>query len=506
MKLPFEFNRNFIKKLLALIALSALLAWFSNDFKNVLAWPNFLIAVLAGSWILNWGWKLIAVEDVPSWLKRLLIGGALLRLALGAFWLLALPVWGYETPVQDAGYVMEDAFNRDQVAWRLDQSEDSLFESFRGYSARDQYGGLLFFSALIYRTIGAELHYPLLVIVFTASASAIAIGFLWALVKRLWGVEAAKIAAWALAIYPEAVLLGSSQMREAFGITFILGSIYALLRVKERRNIPSLMWLALGPILAAILSPPFALALIILLAMLALPVFDWKFFSKPKFWVPALIVGLAATLFLTAQNGNWLVEGAQWQAYVSRNASGWVARQFERMPLWAQVPFLLVYGVFRPLLPAAVFADGAVIWRVIAVWRALGWTILLATLFYASYLSIRTRTWMKIPGMLILVSWGYTLVSSYRGGGDLWDNPRYRSTFAGIQIAIAAWAWMQQRETKDPWLRRSIVGAGLMSVWWAPWYLRRYATFEWPIVEIQHVIGLGLASLVLYVIWDWVSA
>jgi hypothetical protein len=45
-----------------------------------------------------------------------------------------------------------------------------------------------------------------------------------------------------------------------------------------------------------------------------------------------------------------------------------------------------------------------------------------------------------------------------------------------------------------------------MIFWFAPWYLRRYANFEWPIVELQHVIGLGLASALLYVIWDWSSA
>ena len=506
MNLPFQFDRKTMAAVLGLLVLALLLAWASNSFAGLQGWFSFLLALSLGYGLLRGGWRLIASEDPPGWLCYLLLGGALLRLALGLFWLLALPAWGYDTPVQDAGYVMEDAFNRDQVAWQLAQSGDPLTEAFRGYSVRDQYGGLLFFSAALYRYLGADIHQPLLVLVFTAAASALAIAFLWAFVKRLWGQNAAKFAAWGLALYPEALLLGSSQMREAFGITLIGASLYALLHLAERRDLRSLLWLALGPLLAFFLSPPFALALMLLLALAALPAFDWKFFARPKLWVPLVLLGLAAAVFLFMRNGDWLIEAAQWQTYVSRNASGWVARQFERMPLWAQVPFLLVYGVFRPLLPAAVFADGAAIWRGIAIWRALGWTLLLAMLLYATYMALRTRAWNKMPAMLLLAAWGYTLIASYRGGGDLWDSPRYRSAFAGVQIALAAWAWLQQRETRDPWLKRAIVGAGLMSVWWAPWYLRRYATFEWPIVEIQHVIGLGLASLVLYVIWDWVSA
>ncbi len=498
------------KKLLTTAALLAglalLLSWVSSQFRSLQDWPSFLITLTLGYGLLLAGWRMLRAEDPPKWLWWLLIGGALLRLALGVFWLVSLPAWGYDTPVQQAGYVMEDAFNRDEAAWTLSQSEGSLVEAFRGYSGRDQYGGLLFFSAALYRLTSADAHQPLLILIITAAFSALAVSFTWAFVKRIWGQRTAKLAAWALALYPEALLLGSSQMREAFGVALIAGSLYALLWFAGKRDWAAFAWLCLGPVMAFPLSPPFAFALVVLLGLVALPAFEWKFFSSPKIWVPAALITLAGVLIFFFQNGQWLVEAAGWQAYISRNASGWVARQFDKMPLWAQVPFLLTYGVFRPLLPAAVFADGALIWRGIAVWRALGWTLLLAMLIYASYLVIRTKSWFKLPGMLLLVTWGYTLISSYRGGGDLWDNPRYRSAFAGVQIALAAWAWVQQQETKDPWLRRAIVGAGLMSVWWAPWYLRRYATFEWPIVEIQHVIGLGLASLVLYIIWDWVSA
>ena len=104
-----------------------------------------------------------------------------------------------------------------------------------------------------------------------------------------------------------------------------------------------------------------------------------------------------------------------------------------------------------------------------------------------------------------MVMWAYILIASYRGGGDLWDNPRYRAIFRGIQVALAAWAWAKQRELKDPWLRRAIGAAALIVLWFIPWYLRRYAVFPfgWSVVDLPDVLGLGFISAALFAIWDW---
>ena len=495
--------------LLAVLFLAISLAWLSSQFTNTIDWPSFSLVILISLAFLLLSWNSIKAEKPPKWLWALLIGAALLRIALGAFWFSALPAWGYDTPVQEAGYVMEDAFNRDLVAWKLAQSDLPLSVAFQDYSSRDQYGGLLMLSAGLYRYSGVSQHQALLIIILSATISAIGIIYLWAFAKGLWGAKVAKLAAWGLAIYPEAVLLGSSQMREAFSVTLTVAALYALWRYKRDTNTANFLFMLLPLALALPLSLPFAFSLLILLALVALPLYDWAFFSRPQYWLSALLIGIVAIfIFLGSSSADnlWIVQSAEWQAYISRSASGWVARQFDRMPLWGQIPFLMSYGVFRPLLPAAVFADGALIWRVIAVWRALGWTIVLAMLFYASFLVIKEKKLLKLPGILLATNWVFILIASFRGGGDLWDSPRYRSAFAGIQLALAAWALVRQAESRDPWLKRAIVGAGLMMAWFAPWYLRRYADFDWPVVELQHVIGLGLASAVLYAIWDWLSA
>jgi hypothetical protein len=160
--------------------------------------------------------------------------------------------------------------------------------------------------------------------------------------------------------------------------------------------------------------------------------------------------------------------------------------------------------VFRPLLPASFF-DGIPMMRAVGIWRASGWIILLAFLFYATFLVLRGIERQKLTGGLIILSWMIVLVASLRAGGDQWDNPRYRSAFAGIQVGLAGWALVKQRDTTDAWLRRAIVGTVMMVAWFIPWYLRRYTIFLWPVVALHQTIGLGLLSAILYVIWDWIS-
>ncbi len=486
-----------------------LLARISNPIISFGNWLSFFAVLGLSAALIYVMWKMIAQEASPKWLLPLVIGAALLRLALGVFWQQALPEFGYDTPVQEAGYVMEDAYKRDRAAWELSQSDLPLSQAFSGISASDQYGGLLFFSAGIYRYLGPSMHQPLLILVLAATVSSLAVLFSWAFANKLWGGQVARLAAWGLAIYPEALLLGSSQMREAFSVTLVMAALYAMLRVKEEAS-PS-RWLALSlPVaLSFLLSPPFTLSVIGILVLVYIGLGHWQWLQKHKAWIWASLVLIVLGLIYLSSAGKlnfWIVQSAEWQAYVSANASGWVARQFEKMPLWSQIPFLLVYGVFRPLLPAALIADGLPLWRGVAIWRAMGWTVLLAFLVYASYLAVRKKRVLKSEGALLLSNWVVVLVASYRGGGDLWDNPRYRSAFAGVQIMLAAWAWSEYRINDDPWLKRAFGGAILMIAWFIPWYLRRYATIEWPVFELHQVVGLGLVSAVLYVIWDWLAA
>lgn len=494
-----------------------LLAWVSSGFDRVSGWFTFLVALLLAGCLLYGGWRYVASENPPHWLAGLLVGAALLRLAAGVIWFLALPAWGYETPVEQAGYVMEDAYQRDSAAWELSQSGEPLWMAFTTNQGSDQYGGILFISALIYRYLGGSTHMPLLMVVVTAAFSSLVVLFTWGLASRLWGPRVAALASWGLAIYPEAVLLGSSQMREAFTISLLPIAIYSLLRYRQAHRFSQLALLVGALIFCLALSP--AMTGFILLALMAMLIFSGERRFLQRKWVWILFGILGASVFIgvwlawsqvTPQGISnpvdvlswWLKRAAEYQAYLMRQSSGWIQRIFRDTPEVLHMPLLIVYGVVQPFLPASLIAGGAPIWQGIAIWRALGWTMLLILLLYAGWVWLRQMPRERLIGTWHLLIWVIILVAAFRSGGDQWDNPRYRATFAGLQITLSAWALAHHSKAPDPWLRRVVVGAGLTFAWFLPWYLRRYYGFPWEVIDPFKTLGLGLVTAALFWVWD----
>ena len=314
-------------------------------------------------------------------------------------------------------------------------------------------------------------------------------------------------------------MLGSSQMREAFTITLAIAASYGLVKYSQERGWSGLTLVVGALILCVPLSPPTAALLLIVLIIQAAGMgrglLPENLRAQRWFW-PA-IVGIVALVALglwlalsqfapkevTSPLGvvsYWLRKSADWNAYLSERASGWMQKIFDSTQEWTHAPMLVLYGIVQPFLPAALIdITGALIWRLIAIWRAVGWTLLLPLLAYAPLRALHKG---RLERALVLAVWLVILAASFRSGGDAWDNPRYRLTFAGIQLALAAWVWTEQRRAPDPWLRRVLVGAGLALLWFVPWYLRRYTHFTWPVADIFKTLGLGLASVVLYWIGD----
>lgn len=511
------------------LILSLALGWVSNRFKGLVGWESFLAGLVLATCILLIGWQALKVDKkivLPAWLGWLVLGAAILRLAAGVFWFMILPVAGYGNPVELAGYVMADAHARDLAAWQLSQAETSLLAVFSNHHYTDQYGGLLFLSAVVYRYIGGQLHQPLLIVVITAAFSSLAVLFTWAFSRRAWSERVALVAACALALYPEAVLLGSSQMREAFTISLTMAAFYGLVRYWQHRSWGGLIWILTALLLILPFSPPFAA---VVLGMLALVAFlKAGIFIKPRFahhgrlWLILGGIALLVTIgvlftwgqFAPTETSNpfaflvwWIKKSAAWQMYLNASSSGWVQKVFQTIPEWGQIPFLVVYGILRPFLPAALVDSGsAALWRGIAIWRSAGWALLLGFLAYAPLRALWKRSWKDWAPSLSLVVWLGILIASFRSGGDLWDNPRYRVAFAGLQIALAAWAWSDQRQENDPWLKRALISFALFLIWIFAWYFGRYSlSYNWPVTDLFKNIGLGLVSAVLYLIWDWMS-
>ena len=324
--------------LVLLLGLAIGLAWVSNDFQGLGGWFSFFVVLIIAAGLIALGWRLLRIEAPPRWLLALLVGSALLRLFVGVVWFVGLPDWGYASPAETAGYVMIDAYNRDVSAWELSQDEKPLWKAFQGgYRRFDQYGGLLFLSAAVYRYLGAPTHQPLLVVVFTAACSALALLFTWAFAQRAFYGEVAALAAWIMALYPEAVLLGSAQMREAFTLTLVAAAFYSLVLFLQLHTWSSLAWMLAAVTLCLPFSPPFAGLLLLLLSILALALrpqlLDSPVLRQRRTWLAfgglVLLIGIGIWLSWSSfapegisnpmeMLGWWVKKSADYQAHLTR--------------------------------------------------------------------------------------------------------------------------------------------------------------------------------------------
>ena len=164
---------------------------------------------------------------------------------------------------------------------------------------------------------------PFQVVLPAAAFGSLAVLFTWAFAATDIGRRAGAVAGWVVALYPDAVLLGASQMREPFIIAGLALALYGYSRARLGASRPGLVSLLLGILIALFVSPPYALAILILVAVAWL----WEGGLRPP-WAAAGLAGLAAlALGLTALawsalqdvgGGNplalltdWLLRGAQ---------------------------------------------------------------------------------------------------------------------------------------------------------------------------------------------------
>ncbi len=498
------------------LAIAVGLAAITDTSGRIDNWLPYFWSVLIGISVLIVGRLAIQTEGDLVWYRWAVWGvvaAAVLRLAFGVIWYLGLPAWGYGSPVEKAGYIMADAYARDQASWEIARSQEPLSISFSEYKSVDQYGGLLFLSAIVYRFLGGDVHLPLQMVIITASFSALTVFFTWGAVRKLWGEKAANLAAWIVVLFPDAIILGSSQMREAFTMTLVSAAIYGLITYLQTRRWRGLVWLGVGLFLLLPFTPP--LAGLLLIALLILIIFfpGQEKTHDPRFWV--VVAGIAVVVIagvwivwgrLAPAGINdpislvswWLKQSARWQAYFVRRSSTLVRKIFKVTPDWTHVFILMVYGVLQPFLPAAVLDSGNLVWKGIAIWRSAGWTVLLIFLLAAPVMAWIRSGWRNVASGISLIVWGGILLASLRSGGDMWDNPRYRVTFIGLQAALAAWAWYERKQLILPWLRWATISLGIFLAWFFPWYLQRSGIIWWPVQNVFLTIGLGILSVILF--------
>ncbi|MBL8062016.1 MAG: hypothetical protein JNK32_03285 [Anaerolineales bacterium] len=412
------------------------------------------------------------------------------RFAGGVSTYLLLPLFGYDDSDDQSGHVFTDAHRRDDQAWDLAASAHPVFDAFNRKFAYDQYGGLLAFSASIYRYLSPDAHRLLMLVLLSALMGALGVPFLWKAATIQWGEKTAMAAGWVFALYPESVLLGGSAMREPYLHAFSAFALWGFTDWQVQHNKNSLAWLALGIAGMLLVSPSIALVTLIILG-------GWVYFASERgrlsWWmiVVALLVFLAGLFLLSssldrqgnlgggtplAVINNFIRESLRWNIYKIEEESGWVQKLFDEWPRWIRLPFVVTYGSLQPVLPAILIAPTTVIWKVIGIVRSLGWYVLLPALILSPLAAAGTGAEAKRKFLmwLTLIVWGWILFTALRGGGDQWDNPRYRTILFLWHAILAGHVWVWWRETANAWVRRVVLMEIIFVGVFAQWYANRY--------------------------------
>lgn len=513
MKLSFD-HRPFLWALPCSLTFGAALA-FVEKINPLAGWLGFsallLLACLALSYATRWAMDADPSDARAKTLAWMVALAFALRLLGGAATYLLLPLDGYDDEDDRSGFVYTDARRRDAQAWELAASDKNLLGAFDRSYAYDQYGGLLAISAGAYRYFSPDAHRPLMPVALSAFIAALGLPFLWKAVKQKWGTNLAIVAGWIYALYPESVLLGGSAMREPYLMAFSAFTLWGFIAITDapREDVAhrrGIFWLAAGVAGMLAVSPIIALATLAILG-------GWIYFDRAGKSIPLWSIASAILIFIlglfvlsSALNrsgefdsssplhivGGWLKLAVQWDVYQLERGSGWVQKLFDEMPEWLRLPFVVVYGLFQPVLPAALVEPTTTTWRALAILRALGWYALLPVLVYAPIAAWRQkeRVWL----WLATVAWFWTLFASLRGGGDLWDNPRYRMLLFLWEALLVGRVILWQRETRDPWLGRIIVMEAVFVVFFGQWYASRY----------YHLLGqLPFAVMVITILALW---
>jgi hypothetical protein len=492
----------------AAVAVSLLLAVLDARGNLLRAWLAYGVVALLSAALLLLAWDRLGREAPRAILMAMLVALGL-RLAVGVTLMKVLPVAGYPTDPQRAGYVYWDSFKRDTDAWNISRMPDPIAGLLAARAVSDQYMGMAAFSAGVYALLSPDAHRPLLMIEFAALASALSVLLTWAFGRALLGDDVGRLAAWGVALYPEAVLLGSSQMREPFLIACFAAGLYGFARERQGGRRSAIVWMAAAVILALPLSPPFALTLVAVLVGASLWEGRWR--GTGRLWVltGAALLALAALVLMSLAwssiddlSGlgpgallNWWARVTDtWRMSLLIESSPIIGFFLEMFPDWAQMPAITAYGLLLPLLPAALADASNPVWWTIAVYRALGWTALIPFLLGGVLLVHRTQSWKRIQGYLVIIIAVSALVAAMRASSLQWDNPRYRAVLLTAQMVLAAWAWMESKRRRDPWLKRIawIMVADLALI--MLWYAGRY----WDLPQIglaRTLIGLGVVTI-----------
>lgn len=440
------------------------------------------------------------------------IAAFLTRLGLGWFALNYLPTVTDGSEPQQAGYLFYDAFHRDAQAFDLAASGAPLWNAFSQKSSADQYGGMLWFLAFIYRVLPFG-HQPLIPIAIIALIGAAGVFFFHAAISTFVSEKSALFTTAAFAFYPESILLGASQMREPVLITLAALSFASFARIDRRdpsvwKNILFIFLLSLA------VSPGIALLLFFLIAGWFTidrigKKADLKKIVGFGFGFASIVIIAVAMLAVSWEKigtgsgigvlGEWAKRTTAYNAHLLKQSSGIVQVVVGALPSIFILPFVTVYGAIQPVLPAVFFEPGEVFWKFVGSFRSIGWySVLPLFLSYPFFNGIRgLSTAEKKRSFVFFITLIWILVAAARGGGDQWDNPRYRTILLPFILFISALVFEKGRMWSNLWFRKIVWIEVSSLLIFTHWYSWRYTGFGFNFgIRNTIVIAIFIAILI----------
>jgi len=114
----------------------------------------------------------------------------------------------------------------------------------------------------------------------------------------------------------------------------------------------------------------------------------------------------------------------------------------------------------------------------------------------------RTEKKRRVFLWISFAIWGWILFTALRGGGDQWDNPRYRTILFLWQAILAGFVWIWWRETRTTWPLRIILMEVVLLLFFGQWYANRYYHFGGQL-PFGQMVGFILGSWVLILCGGW---
>jgi hypothetical protein len=486
---------------------------------------SFLFPVLLAFGLIAWTNRIFLPGEQGGAGRKL----AWLALALRLLFLVVVPLammsWGYASDVNRSGMVELDSTNAAHTAWLRSTENSSALTAWK-VGEGDNTGGLSVLGVLMFRLFSPDLERTLLLGILAAAVSSLTVVVVYRLADLLFTRKIARLAAFLVAVYPEAILLGTGHQQQAYLALFLGVGFLAIAALMTNRPSEELLfprpsrrtaWLLLaGSILLSFFlsSSNFLPACLVWLCMV-LWMSDLRSRVGKVFWIGSAAV--LAVLLVLRVLGALDVILRRWdpllQGYQYFNSYAWL--EFEKMSAAGGGDFFqkiilsmdrstgfvvaAFYGLLQPILPAAIGhrldINTGFFWSLLGIWRGLGWFTVLPVAIYATGKAVGGLLRRPMAGLMAIVFWAVAWISSYRALGDLWDNPRYR-LFALIPFALlAAWGWVQAEETSDTWLARIAIPFTVLTVSLTVWYFIRESVPMIPALGV--ILGLTAGAFLL---------